>query len=147
MLYLVDHYQCYKTKISKGTPKFPRTLEITVGDALTNAPRRYFVKKPRVLCAPANTDGGGTDHARYQLCYVVKLAKARCSDVAPLNAGASCKNEAACGGTKKLTTFCERQTKLAGASGIFIADQFEAARVDARKASDLCLPSDRIVAQ
>jgi hypothetical protein len=143
----VDDYRCYKTKISKGAAKFPRTLEITAADALTNASGRYLVKKPRALCTPTNVNGAGTHHTSYQLCYVVKLAKARCADGAPANPGASCKSELDCGGAKKITTFCQKQPKLASVPGIFTANQFDTEHVDARKAIDLCLPSDRIVAQ
>jgi hypothetical protein len=105
----VDAYQCYKAKIAKGAPKFPRTLEITAVDPLTNAASRLLVKKPHLLCAPTAVDGGGTHHATYQLCYAVKLAKARCADGAPANPGKSCKSEVDCGGTKKVTTFCVKQ--------------------------------------
>ncbi len=137
----VDHYQCYKTKIAKGTPKFPRGLEITLGDGLASARRRYLVKKPRLLCAPTDTDGGGVDHAEFQLCYIVKLAKARCADVAPTNPGRSCKSESDCGGTKKVTTYCQKQAGFTPVPGAYTANQFDAERVDVRKATDLCLPA------
>jgi hypothetical protein len=139
----VDDYQCYKAKMAKGAPKFPRNLEVTIADALTDTASRFLVKKPRVLCAPTAIDGHDTHHTAYQLCYGVKLAAKRCADGAPANAGASCKRETDCGGTKKVTAFCVKQPKATGVTGIFTADQFAAAQVDARKATDLCLPSER----
>jgi hypothetical protein len=140
----VDHYQCYKVKIAKGAPKFPRDLEVTAGDQFTAPPRRYLVKKPLLLCAPADKNGEGVHHAEHQLCYVLKLAKARCADGAPANAGRSCKREEDCGGTKKVTTFCQKQQAAAAVAGVHLANQFGAERVDVRKAAELCLPSVRV---
>ncbi len=143
-LHPVDHYQCYKVKTAKGTPKFPRGLEVTAGDAFAGT-ARYLVKKPRLLCAPATVNAVAAQHAEYQLCYTVKLAKSRCSDVAPTHAGASCKSELDCGGTKKVTTYCQRQPKAAPTSGVFTANRFDTGRrLDVRKAAELCLPSVRV---
>jgi hypothetical protein len=138
----VDHYACYKVKIAKGTPKLARGLEVTVGDEIATARRSYLVKKPD-LRAPTDADGGGVDHAEYQLCYAVKLAKARCADDAPAHAGRSCKAESDCGGTKNVTTFCGKQSAPAPVAGVFTANAFDAGRVDVRKSSDLCLPALR----
>ncbi len=140
-LHAVDPYQCYKVKVAKGAPKFPRTLEATAGDAFA-ATARYLVKKPIALCAPATLNGVAAQDPEYRLCYAVKLARARCADDAPANAGASCKNELACGGTKKVTTFCQKQPKAPVVPGVFTANQLESSRrLDLKKSAELCLPA------
>lgn len=140
-LHAVDPYQCYKVKVAKGAPKFPRGLEATAGDAFA-ATGRYFVKKPIALCAPATVNGVAATHAEYQLCYTVRLARARCADDAPTHAGASCKNELGCGGTKKVTTFCQKQPKASAVAGVFTANQLESGRrLDLKKSAELCLPA------
>ncbi|HEY2387720.1 MAG TPA: right-handed parallel beta-helix repeat-containing protein [Candidatus Binatia bacterium] len=140
-LHAVDAYQCYKVKVAKGAPKFPRGLEATAGDAFA-VTARYLVKKPLALCAPATVNGVAAQHPEYQLCYGVKLARARCADGAPARAGASCKNELDCGGTKKVTTLCQKQPKAPPVPGVFTANQLESGRrLDVTKSAGLCLPS------
>src|SRR5262249_18675435 len=140
----VDHFQCYKVKITKHTAKLPRGLEATAGDAFGGT-ARYFVKKPLTLCAPATVDGGAPTHAGDPLCYAVKLAKARCADDAPARAGASCKSELDCGGTKKVTTFCAKQPKAVPLAGVFTANQLDVGRrLDVKKSAELCLPATRV---
>jgi hypothetical protein len=140
----VDHYQCYKVKVAKGAPKFPRDLEITAGDQFTTPPRRWLIKKPALLCTPADKEGEGVNHAEHQMCYVLKLAKARCADDSPGNPGGSCKGEEDCSGTKKVTAFCQKQQAPAPVAGVHLANQFGAERVDVKKTAELCLPSARV---
>jgi hypothetical protein len=65
----IDHFQCYKVKRSRGTPKFV-PLTVTVADQFENI--TLTLKKPKLLCAPANKNGEdptapfGPDHL---LCY------------------------------------------------------------------------------
>jgi len=137
----VDHYQCYKVGLAKGAPAFPKTLEVTVGDQFTTPAQRYVVRKPRLLCTPANKNGEGVRHAEHLICYPLKLAKGRCATAAPLNAGGSCKKEENCGGTQRVTTFCIKQRPFATVLGAHVANQFGAEQLDVLKEAELCVPS------
>jgi hypothetical protein len=71
----VDHFKCYKVKISDGAPKFPKHVQATVTDQFqTN--RVYDIKKPVRLCVPANTGGGILHAVNHLMCYKAKLADA-----------------------------------------------------------------------
>jgi hypothetical protein len=69
-----DHYKCYKVKISRGTPKFPRGVTATVVDQFEN--RVYDIKKPRRLCVPVDKNGEGIERpAAHLMCYRVRRAR------------------------------------------------------------------------
>ena len=51
----VDHFQCYKVKRSKGSPKFQKILGVTVQDQFGTV--KVDLLKPIRLCAPANKNG------------------------------------------------------------------------------------------
>ena len=71
----VDHFKCYKIKISKGAPKFPKGLQVSVEDQFHQA-KLYDVKKPKHLCPPVNKEGEGfQDEAAHLMCYQVKAVK------------------------------------------------------------------------
>jgi len=66
----VDHFQCYKAKRSRGTPKFVKISGVTGADQFGS----YTVDliKPRYLCAPANKSGEdptAPSHPEHLLCY------------------------------------------------------------------------------
>ena len=66
----VDHFQCYKVKRSRGTPKFAKITGVTGVDQFGS----YTVDllKPRYLCAPANKSGEdptAPSHPEHLLCY------------------------------------------------------------------------------
>ncbi len=66
----VDAFACYKVKITKGAPKFPKGRQITLSDAFTPSASVMVLKKPRSLCVPTGVAGGGTKHAASRLlCY------------------------------------------------------------------------------
>lgn len=141
----LDHYECYGVQITKGTPSFPKGLEIGTGaDWFTAAARRYLVQKPKRLCLPVEHDGEVRRHPDHLLCYQVKPAKGRCSDAAALNPGGSCKSEENCGGTPGVTLLCVKQTKFVPVSGVRAANQFGAEQLDVRGENELCLPSLRL---
>ena len=72
----VDHYKCYKIKVTSGTPRFPKGVQATVGDQFTSPPKVFDVKKPRHLCNPVDKNGEGVKNADAHLvCYQVKGAK------------------------------------------------------------------------
>jgi hypothetical protein len=69
----VDHYKCYKTKVSAGTPRFVRTT-VTVGDQFT-APKVLSLKKLKHLCTPVDKNGEGIKNPDIHLaCYQAKPA-------------------------------------------------------------------------
>ena len=71
----IDAYECYKAKVSKGTPKLPKGTQVTLSDQF-EAARSFDVKKPTRLCGPAGVDGGKVlDRAAFLACYRVKPAR------------------------------------------------------------------------
>lgn len=72
--FVVDHFQCYKTKIAKDGPKFTPVLDVTIQDQFGTM--RVDVKKPRYLCVPVDKNGEGIhDAASHLMCYQVKQVK------------------------------------------------------------------------
>ena len=140
----VDHYECYVVKTTRGSPRFPKGLQITTeGDAFTPSARRYLTKKPTRLCTPADTNGEGRRNADHLLCYQVKTTTGRCTDAAPVNPGSGCKKETDCGGTKGTSSFCVRQGRFAPVSNVRTANQFGTEQLDAVREDEICLPSLR----
>jgi hypothetical protein len=66
----VDHFQCYKIRRSKGTPKFTKIVGVTGVDQF--GAYTLDLLKPRWLCAPANKSGEdptAPSHPEHLLCY------------------------------------------------------------------------------
>jgi hypothetical protein len=56
--------------------KFPKGLQVTVGDQFTDPPKVFDVKKPSRLCNPVDKEGEGIQHPdAHLMCYQVKPAK------------------------------------------------------------------------
>jgi cysteine-rich repeat protein len=71
----VDHYKCYKVKVTPQTPKFPKGLTASVADQFGT--RTVSLLKPSHLCTPAEKNSEAIKHeAVHQLCYKVKPAPA-----------------------------------------------------------------------
>jgi hypothetical protein len=71
----VDHYKCYKVKVTAGTPKFPKGVTASVTDQFTSPPKVFNVRKPKHLCNPVDKNGEGIKNASAHLvCYQVKGA-------------------------------------------------------------------------
>jgi hypothetical protein len=69
----VDHFKCYKVRVTSGTPSFPAGVQATLGDQFTDPPKLFDVLKPRLLCAPADKNGEGIKApARHLLCYKIR---------------------------------------------------------------------------
>jgi cysteine-rich repeat protein len=69
----VDHYKCYKTKITPGTAKF-LPAQVSVSDQFT-LPKTFDLKKIAYLCSPVDKNGSTIKHPNvYQLCYKAKIA-------------------------------------------------------------------------
>jgi cysteine-rich repeat protein len=68
---VANHFECYKVKISHGTPKFAKGVQASVVDQFED--RIYDVKKPRHLCVPVDKDGSGITHeGGHLMCYKAK---------------------------------------------------------------------------
>ena len=67
-----DYFKCYKVKLTKGQPQFPRS-RATATDEFED--RFYDVFSPRRLCYPADKDGQGiTDPTNVITCYRLRRA-------------------------------------------------------------------------
>ncbi len=72
----VDHFECYKAKTSKGTPKFPKGVQLSAADQFAPKARTLDLKKPTHLCLPVNKNGEGIQSPESLLvCYQAKPAK------------------------------------------------------------------------
>jgi len=71
----VNHYKCYKVKITPGTPKLPQGVLATVTDQFNSPPKVFAVRKPKHLCNPVNKNSEGyKDPTKHLVCYQVKGA-------------------------------------------------------------------------
>src|SRR6185369_12587024 len=71
----VDHYKCYKAKVTKGTAGLPKGTTVAVAD-LFSTTRTLAVKKPKHVCTPVDREGDGIKNADGHLvCYQGKPAK------------------------------------------------------------------------
>jgi hypothetical protein len=72
--HLVNHYACYKAKVTRGTSPFvPR--QVAVVDQF-GQPKVLDVKKPSRLCLPADKNGEGVEEpATPLLCYLARPAR------------------------------------------------------------------------
>jgi hypothetical protein len=72
----VEHYKCYKVKVTTGTPKLPRGTQVTITDQFTPSTGTFDLKKPKHLCTPVNKNGEGiTNPNGHLLCYIAKPAR------------------------------------------------------------------------
>ncbi|MBI3244959.1 MAG: hypothetical protein HYZ50_00455 [Deltaproteobacteria bacterium] len=117
----VDHFKCYRTKISRKAPKFPKGIQVAIVDQF-NQPKVYDVRRPTRLCIAAEKTrlpGGGPEaikHPENQLmCYQVKAIKK------------------------------PKQPKHVKVKGIFLRNQFAPERVDTIKEEELCVPSTTVL--
>ena len=69
----LDHFKCWQVSDLKN-PKFVRILSLPLDDQF--AFENVEVKKPFLICAPADKDGSGiNDPDTHQCCYKIKGAK------------------------------------------------------------------------
>jgi pimeloyl-ACP methyl ester carboxylesterase len=68
----VDHYKCYKVKVSKSGPKFQNIDGVSIADQFESS--LYDLTKPKHLCRPVDKNGEGMKNPLGQLlCYKPKL--------------------------------------------------------------------------
>lgn len=71
----VDHFKCYKVKITKGTPKFQPILGVRGSDQFT-PPKVFDLENVTRLCNPVDKHGEGImDPTNHLLCYKATPAK------------------------------------------------------------------------
>ena len=72
----VDHYKCYKAKVTSGTPKFPRGIQVTITDQFRLTLGTFDVVKPKHLCTPVSVNNGVVYNQDVHLvCYGAKPAR------------------------------------------------------------------------
>ena len=118
----VDHYKCYKVKVTPGTPKFEPILGVKVEDQFIEAqsgqPKLFDLKKPTTLCTPVRkeVDGEITEIKNpdiHLMCYQANPAKG--------------------------------QPKHVKVLGIHVNNQFGPEQLDTVKEEELCVPSEKII--
>jgi hypothetical protein len=140
----VDHYKCYKVKVTKGALKFPKGIQATIGDQFTDPPKVFDLKKSTRLCTPVNKEDEGIKNPdTHLMCYQVKPVKGVCAEGAPQNEGQACKKEEDCGGTTGQTSSCVPQPKHERVLGIHVNNQFGPEQLDTIKEEELCVPSEK----
>jgi len=72
----VNHYKCYRIKVTTGTPKFPKGVQASVADQFTSPAKLLALKKPKHLCVPVDKESEGIkDPSAYLFCYQAKPVK------------------------------------------------------------------------
>ena len=76
-LITVDHYKCYRVRVTPGTPKFPKGVTASVIDQFNTPIAKIFnVRRPKHLCNPVDKNGEGIKNSDAHLvCYPVRGAK------------------------------------------------------------------------
>ena len=76
-LHIVNHFLCYKVKLSKGEPEFQPILGVSLVDQFED--KLYDIVKPKRLCTPVDKNGEGIktfdDPDDHLLCYEAKQAQ------------------------------------------------------------------------
>jgi hypothetical protein len=69
----VDHYKCYKVKVTPGTLKLAKGITVSVGDQFNSPAKVFNLRKPKHLCLPVDKNTEGIKNAdAHLLCYTVK---------------------------------------------------------------------------
>jgi hypothetical protein len=69
----VDHYKCYKVKVTAGTPKLVKGITVTLEDQFNNPAKTFTLKKPKHFCTPVDKNGEGIKNPdAHLLCYTAK---------------------------------------------------------------------------
>jgi hypothetical protein len=69
----VDHYKCYKARVTPGTPRFPERVTVTATDQFNTTLTTLRLKKVRHLCTPVDKNGEGLKNPTVHLaCYLAR---------------------------------------------------------------------------
>jgi len=67
----VDHYKCYRVRVTPGTARFPRSVPVGVADQFGTTQRIMRLKHPRHLCTPVDKNGEGIKNPTgHLMCYI-----------------------------------------------------------------------------
>jgi len=159
----VDPFTCYAVKTLKrvcaGDPalacrddaacgdsgpcqtRFPKGLTVRLDDEAGPGPQVFAVKKPTLLCTPANLlPAEAATPAAYLQCYQLKALKGQCANAASVN-GAGCKKEEDCGGVPG-ATHCEAQPKPQPVHGRHLNNAvLGSIQLDTKTDRSVCLPA------
>ncbi len=69
----LDHYKCYRVRITPGTPRFPERVTQSASDQFISPAKTIKLKKPRHFCTPVDLNGSGIKNpGAYLMCYLGK---------------------------------------------------------------------------
>src|SRR4029077_5017353 len=73
----VNHFKCYKVKVTPGTPRFPKGVQALVTDQfIGNTGKRFDLRKPKHFCNPVDKNGEGEKNPNALLvCYQAKPSR------------------------------------------------------------------------
>ena len=113
----VDHFKCYKVRLSKGAATFHRIPDVTIVDQFQQ-PGLVDVTHPTRLCTPADkNDEGIKNESNHLMCYQVIPVKQ------------------------------PRRSKHVSVPGIFLNNQIAPEIVDTVKEGEFCVPSLKVLPQ
>ena len=68
----IDHFKCYKVRITKGKPKFSKQT-VTLKDQFITTAKQFLVKRQTTLCTPVDKNGDGIlDPDAHLMCYKIR---------------------------------------------------------------------------
>jgi hypothetical protein len=68
--FIVDHYKCYRIRVTRGTLPFPKNTTVAIEDQFESPSKLLTLKKPRHLCNPVDKNGEGIKNPGvHLLCY------------------------------------------------------------------------------
>jgi len=112
----VDHYKCYKAKVSKGTPKFTLGTAIPVTDQFESV--NYELSKPTRLCKAVDKNGEGIKNPLADLlCYKAKPASGQPRHTRLTSVYTNDQLGPAIHDTVKQDEFCVPSTTIQGEAG------------------------------
>ncbi len=138
----VDHYKCYRVKLSKDALPFPDDLQVRVVDQFDQG-KLYDLTRATRLCSPVEVNGGSVkDEATSLMCYQARQTPKVCAANSPRNAGNACQSQEDCGGRRHRSTFCQAQPKHQPVTSLFVSTELLSEQVDTIKEDELCVPSE-----
>jgi hypothetical protein len=72
----VDHFKCYRVRVTPGTPVSAQDRKVSVSDQFTDPAKIVTLRKPRHLCLPVDKNGEGIKNPQaHLLCYAARPAR------------------------------------------------------------------------
>jgi hypothetical protein len=72
----VDHYKCYRVRVTPGTPLPAQDRKVSMSDQFTSPAKLLTLRKPRHLCLPVDKNGEGIKNPQANLlCYAARRAR------------------------------------------------------------------------